>query len=435
MGNGRRGWERDRSRSRPLNIASIIMTTSFSQQTVEAIAAQDPAWLKSQRLAAWKTFDRIPLPSRRDVEWQRFDMRAFDLSKLTFQPESKPAVTESLTALPPEAAGNGVIFCDMATAIQKHGDLLREHLGKAIAPDEPIKFGALHAACWRTGAFLYVPSNVRVKLPLAVTYHLTGHATAGFPHTLVVIEPGAEATLVQKFTGGPGPVANGVPSLHAGGTEVFVREGGRFHYISQQNFSPGVFDFTVKRAHVARDAEIDWVLGMFGASFMRYDIQCAMEGEGGNSFMYGVGVADHNQQFGQFTRQHHKVGNTVSDLMFKNVLRDQAVANYAGTVKVEKNANGTNAYQANRNLVLSNKVRCDTKPILEIESNELRCTHGATVGRLEPSQLFYLQSRGLPEALARNVLIEAFLEPVLARIQVEDVYKEFSNLIHQKVVR
>jgi Fe-S cluster assembly protein SufD len=186
---------------------------------------------------------------------------------------------------------------------------------------------------------------------------------------------------------------------------------------------------------VARDAEIDWVLGMFGASFQRYDVECVMEGEGGNSFMYAVGVLDHNQQFGQFTKQHHKTGNTTSDLMFKNVLRDSAVSNYAGVIKVEKNANGTNAYQANRNLVLSKEVRCDTRPILEIESNQLRCTHGATVGQLEEQQLFYLRSRGLTPELARDVLIEAFLDPVLARIQVESVQKEFAKLVHDKVVR
>jgi Fe-S cluster assembly protein SufD len=177
------------------------------------------------------------------------------------------------------------------------------------------------------------------------------------------------------------------------------------------------------------------VIGMFGASFQRYDIECVMDGEGGTSYMYGVGFAEHKQQFGQFTKQHHRTGNTVSDLLFKNVLRDSAVSNYAGIIKVEKNANGTNAYQSNRNLVLSDKVKCDTKPILEIESNQLRCTHGATVGRLEDSQLFYLRSRGLTEEQAREVLIEAYLEPVLARIKVESVYKEFSSLIHQKVVR
>ncbi|MGD0058695.1 MAG: Fe-S cluster assembly protein SufD [Verrucomicrobiia bacterium] len=410
------------------------MTTGFTQQTVEAVTSGEPDWLKSQRLTAWHTFEKLPLPTKRDIEWQRFDIRALKLDKVSL-PTDEPAIAERLTILPPELSKKGVIFCDMTTAVAKHGDALREYLGKSIAPDEPAKFSALHCALWRNGAFLYVPSNVRIEQPLEVVYEFTGQNTAGFPHTLVVVEPGAEATLVQRFTGGPRVGTNGAPSIHASGTEVFVKEGGHLHYISEQNFSPNVYDFTRKRAHVARDAEIDWVLGMFGASFQRYDVECVMEGEGGNSFMYAVGVLDHNQQFGQFTRQHHKTGNTTSDLMFKNVLRDSAVSNYAGVIKVEKNANGTNAYQANRNLVLSKDVRCDTRPILEIESNQLRCTHGATVGQLEEQQLFYLRSRGLTPELARDVLIEAFLDPVLARIQVESVQKEFAKLVHDKVVR
>jgi Fe-S cluster assembly protein SufD len=410
------------------------MTTGFTQQTLEAIASGEPAWLKSQRLAAWRTFEKLPLPTKRDLQWQRFDIRQLKLDKVTL-PADKPAISERLTTLPAELGRKGVIFCDMATALAKHGDALKDYLGKSIAPDELSKFGALHAALWRNGAFLYVPRDVHIENPLEVVYEFKGQNTAGFPHTLVAIEPGAEATLVQKFIGGPPVGSNGAPSIHASGTEVFVKEGGHLHYISEQNFSPNVYDLTLKRAHVARDAEIDWVLGMFGASFQRYDVECVMEGEGGTSFMYAVGVLDHNQQFGQFTRQHHKTGNTTSDLLFKNVLRDSAVSNYAGVIKVEKNANGTNAYQANRNLVLSKDVRCDTRPILEIESNQLRCTHGATVGQLEEEQIFYLRSRGLTPELARDVLIEAFLDPVLARIQVDSVQKEFASLIHEKVVR
>jgi Fe-S cluster assembly protein SufD len=411
------------------------MTTGFSQRTVEAIAAGEPGWLKTQRLAAWQAYEKLPLPTRRDLDWQRFNLRALNVEKLSAALTEKAAVTETLTGFSPALAKQGVIFCDMATAITKHGDLVKEYLGKNIAPDEPRKFGALHAALWRTGTFLYVPRDVRITGTLEILYRLSGQAAAGFPRTLVVVEPGAEATLVQKFVGGPPPGSNGTASLHASATEVFVKEGGHLHYISYQNFDPNVFDFTLKRARVARDAEIDWVIGQFGGSFQRYDIECVMDGEGGTSSMYGVCFAEHNQQFGQFTKQHHKTGNTVSDLLFKNVLRDSAVANYAGMIKVEKDANGTNAYQANRNLVLSNKVKCDTKPILEIESNELRCTHGATVGRLEEQQMFYLRSRGLRAEQAREVLIEAFLDPVLARIQVDAVQKEFANLIHRKVVR
>ena len=411
------------------------MSTGITQRSIEAITSGEPAWLQQQRRAAWQKFERLPFPTRRDTDWQHFDLRALKFDRLTVPANAPSPVTEKLSSLSPALTGQGVIFCDLATAVTKYPDLVKEHLGQSIRPDEPLKFTTLHAAAWRTGVFLYVPRDVHLKAPLEIIYEFAGQHTAGFPHTLVVIEPGAEATLVQKFVGGPSAGSNGTASLHASGTEVFVKEGGHLHYISQQNFAPHVFDFTLKRAHVARDAEIDWVVGMFGASFQRYDIECVMEGPGGTSYMYGVGFGEHAQQFGQFTKQHHTTGNTVSDLMFKNVLRDAAVSNYAGVIKVEKQANGTNAYQANRNLVLSDKVQCDTRPILEIESNQLRCTHGATVGRPDENQLFYLRSRGLTAEQAREIMIEAFLDPVLARIQVEDVYKEFSSLIHNKVIR
>jgi Fe-S cluster assembly protein SufD len=397
-----------------------MTTTGFNENKLKEIAAGEPSWLQTQRRAAWDTFTALPFPTARDAEWRRFNIRALKFDTLASAP-----VTAKLSPAPA-----GAIFCDLSTAIAKHPDLVKNYLGRSITPGTEQKFGALHATFWQGGVFAYVPRGVKLTVPLEVTYNLTG--TSALPRSLVVVEPGAEATFIQRFIGGP---SNGTPVLNAGGTEVFVEEAGKLHYVSLQNFASGVFDFTVKRAHVARDAEVDWVLGMFGGSFMRYDVDCAMEGPGGNSFMYGVSVGDGQQQFGQFTRQHHKVGNTVSDLLFKNVYRDKSTGVYSGIIRVEKNANGTNAYQANRNLVLNDTVKCDTRPLLEIESNDLRCTHGATVGRLDENQLYYLRSRGLTETQARELLIEGFLEPVLARIKVESVYKEFGDLIHQKVTR
>lgn len=406
--------------------------TTIDASAFQKIASASPSWLKPQREQAWDLFQSLQLPSRRDLEWQPFDLGCLKLDELSMDNE---ALTVSLTPLSKDLADQGVIFCDLAKALQDHPAILEQHLGTSITADESSKFLALHNALWLNGALLYVPRGVRVESALQVEYQLAGAHTAVFPRTLVLIEEQAEATLVQKFTGGPPATSNGTASLHASATEVFVKPGGHLHYVSMQNFEPRVFDVTRKRARVGRDAEIDWVVGMFGASFQRYDIECLMEESGGTSYMYGVGVGDQNQQFGQFTKQHHLTGHTVSDLLFKNVYRDRAVGNYAGTIKVEKNANETNAYQSNRNLVLSDRVRCDTHPILEIESNQLRCSHGATVGRLEPEQLFYLRSRGLDEVAARQMLIEAFTAPVLARIRLDDVRNEFANLIHQKVSR
>jgi Fe-S cluster assembly protein SufD len=392
------------------------MSGYFSEPALADLASGEPVWLRGQRRAAWDRFSSLPYPTPRDDGWRRFNLRALKIENI-----AAAAGSQTLS----DVKNDGVIFCDIATAIGEHPDLVREHLKPHT---QPGKFIALHEAFWQNGVFAYVPGNLKLPEPLEVTYHLTGEAFA--PRSIVIIEPGAEATFIERFAGGNGAIA-----FHAGGTDVFVKDSGKLHYVSLQNFSASVYDFTVKRARVERDAEIDWVFGMFGGAFSRCDADCAMHGPGGRSFLYGVGVGADRQQFGQFTRQHHLTGHTTSDLLFKNVYRDEAIGVYSGIIRVEKNANGTNAYQANRNLVLSDKVKCDTRPLLEIESNDLRCTHGATVGRLDENQIFYLRSRGLTESQSREILTEGFLQPVLARIKVPATRREFAGLIHHKLAR
>jgi Fe-S cluster assembly protein SufD len=409
------------------------MTTALNKDTVDRLAANEPSWLADRRQEAWTLYDRLPFPSRKDFEWQRLDIRPV-LVDLLCAGNGTPVVQASLSSLSSQLATTGFFFTDLATALTQHGEIVRRYLGRAIPATEPAKFAALHNAFWSVGACLYVPRGVRVPEPLEITYRFQGRQVGGFPRTLVIVEPGAEVTLVQRFVGGPdNPAQKDAPSVFASATEVFVEEGAKLHYISLQDLAPQVYDFSVKRAEVARDAEVDWVLGMFGGSFLRYDVQSALNGEGATSYMYGVAIGTGRQQLAQFTRQHHRVGNTTSDLLFKNVLRNRAISSYTGTIKVEKEANGTNAYQSNRNLVLDKAVQCDTRPILEIESNKLRCTHGATVGRLDPQQLYYLRSRGLPESQARDLLIEAFLNPVLDRVRIEGVREEFRQLVRRKL--
>jgi len=365
--------------------------------------------LDSQRALAWKTYQRLPLPSRRHVDWQRLDLRALNLNDIEKRPQS---VRVSFNSVP------GVTVAPLTD---------HPRLGSVIPADEPNKLAALVAAQWREGVLLHVPADHKTDRPVEITYEFCGENATAFPRTLVVLEAGSEATLVQKFIG----MGRGV---HASLTEVVLEETARLHYVSFQHLSDGALDFTIKRAHVERDAKMDWVIGMFGGALTRYDVECVMLGEGGQSFMYGMAVADGGQQVAQFTRQHHRVGHTTSDLLFKNVLRERAATYYTGLIKVEKNANGTNAYQSNRNLALDKTVQCDSRPILEIESHQLRCTHGATVGRLDEDQLYYLQTRGLDEPTARNTLIEAFLDPVLERIRLAPLRAQFAELIHRKAL-
>ena len=188
------------------------MSAGFSQRTVETIASGEPGWLKSQRLSAWQTFEKLPLPTRRDVEWQHFDIRALNLNEVTSTLTNYPPISVKLNDLPSDLVNQGVIFCDLPTAIAKHNDLVQQYLGKSISTEERRKFTALHAACWRTGTFLYVPSNLQVRVPLEIVYEFSGQSTAGFPHTLVVVEAGAETTLVQRFIGGPQGNTNGALS-------------------------------------------------------------------------------------------------------------------------------------------------------------------------------------------------------------------------------
>ncbi|MCX7886817.1 MAG: Fe-S cluster assembly protein SufD [Verrucomicrobiae bacterium] len=363
----------------------------------------------AQRDIAWRTYERLPAPSARDVVWQRFDLRALNQACVENRKES---VRISATA------SDGVVVQPLVD---------QPEIGSVIPPDEPNKLGALVSARWQHGVFVRVPAGRCAAAPVEIAYEFDGDGATALPRTLVVVEQGGEATIFQRFRG------NG-SGFHASLTEIRLEENARLHYVGLQEFGCGVVDFTLKRAHVARGAEIDWVVGMFGGALTCYDVQCVMSGEGGQSFLYGMAVASGQQQIAQFTRQHHRVGHTTSDLLYRNVLRDRAISSYSGIIKVEKNANDTNAYQSNRNLLLDKTVRCDTRPILEIESNRLRCTHGATVGQLDLNQLFYMRTRGLDERTARQMLIEAFLEPVLARIGDGHIRDEFSALVRRKAV-
>ena len=438
---------------------STTTTLTVATYTDEAIAALsrrwgEPDWMRELRLESWRIFQETPRPTLQDEPWRRTDIRHLDLAaiapteaggSLDDLPSDWAALMEdpdvggtllhvnAVTvhqALADELAAQGVIFAPMGQAVREHPDLLRRtFMTQAVVPTDGY-FAALHGALWRGGTFLYVPRNVEVPLPLrAVTWATSGQST--FTHTLVVVEPGGRVTFVDEY----GSQTEEGMTMHNGVVELILHDGAQLDYVNLQDWGRHVYQFTHERALVGRDATLHWVLGGMGSKLTKSFLDATLAGPGATALMSGVYFADDRQHLDFDTQQNHLAPNTTSDLLYKGALRDQARTVWQGMIKVFPGAQKTDGYQANRNLVLNRGARADSIPGLEIEADDVRCTHGSTAGPIDPEQLFYLMSRGLREMEAKQIIVEGFFTPVLERIPLESVRRQLEEAIRAKSVR
>lgn len=432
--------------------------TGFSRAAVEALSAQraEPAWLRERRLQAWETFERLPLPDRnRDEPWRRTDISAIVAALPDLVPFVGPAAGSANQALVERLAGNdpraglvvhvngypihadlvasvaqqGVILTDLATAIRQHPELIERYLmTECILPGDS-KFGALHAALWHGGIFLYVPRGVEVELPLQVIASANQAALGVWTHNLVVLEANSRVTLVESGQSG---------ADHAGGfvdemTELIVRDGAQLRCVQLQEWDQSVNRLSTQRAVLGRDATINWLVVTLGARFSRADVQAFLNGPGASAEMLGLFFAEGRQFFDHHTMQIHNAPNASSDLLYKGTLNDSSRSVFSGLIQVAPNAQKTDSYQLNRNLLLSDKARADSIPNLEIRANDVRCTHGASVGPVDPEHLFYLMARGLSRNEATKLIVNGFFEPVVARIPLDGVRARLWQSIEQKM--
>ena len=237
-----------------------------------------------------------------------------------------------------------------------------------------------------------VPKGVTLEAPL---FSLVGMGRSGrvdMSHTLVVLEEGAEATLVREASGqGAG---DSTPGLHVGALEVFLGQGARLRLVNIQNWDEHTWHFSRERAIVGRDASLQWTVGGLGSRLAKVNQEVALAGQGAKAQVNGVMFTTGRQHLAYFTRQDHIAPHTTSDLLYKAGLKDKSRIVWKGMIRVEKDAQRTDAYQKNDNLVLSHSARADSIPGLEIEANDVRCTHGATAGRVDEEMIFYAQARG-----------------------------------------
>jgi Fe-S cluster assembly protein SufD len=422
-----------------------------------------PAWWLEAKKAAWNQFNALPDPARTDETWRFSNIQTLDLAGFELPEDASqhipnlsdfPHAAEIIfsnrqliarSTLPADLVAKGVIFSPLDEALTQHGDLVRQYFQKLPANLGSEKFVALNTAFTGAGAFLFVPKGVEITEPFVVQHTLSGANKATFPHTIIVLADNAKATLVEFFVSAPASasvsgsqlsalssqlpparhLASGVNDLHAG-------PGAQLTYVGAQNWSRDTLAFQTNSIVAERDAKVLSLNVHLGGRQARHESHSRLLGPGAHSEMLALTVANGAQEFDQRTLQTHVSPNTTSNLLYKNALLDTAKTIFSGLIIVEPDAQKTDAYQKNRNLMLSDEAEAHSLPGLEIQANDVRCSHGSTSSRIEPEQEFYLQSRGINPQAAKEMLVFAFFEEVLNKLENEDLHASLRTLIESK---
>jgi Fe-S cluster assembly protein SufD len=414
-----------------------------------------PAWWLDRKRAAYETFASLPMPKRTDESWRFSSIAALTLANFQVEPGVPAGLSpaspfgpaaltfvnnsfvgsrerEQVVSLPP-----GVLVTTLTDALANHPDLLREHFMAQPQKLGSEKFAALHTAFVADGAFIYIPKDVELATPIVIV-HAAGANTAVFPHTLVIAGENSKATVVDYFvsldsSSQPSPLnaqlSERPQALALGANDLYAAHGANLTYIAAQVWSRATLSFQLNSTVVRRDARVQSLNLHLGARQARHESLSQLQAPGAFSEMLALTVADGTQEFDQRTLQIHQAPNTKSDLLYKNALRDKARTIFSGLIVVDSDAQKTDAYQSNRNLMLSDDAEANSLPGLEIQANDVRCTHGATSSRIDPEQEFYLRSRGISKTAAAELLTFGFFEEVLARLESEPLHDALRSLI------
>jgi FeS assembly protein SufD len=412
----------------------------FTREALEALSASrdEPGWMLQKRYKGWYHYQEMEAPF-----WRRTDIGKLQWEALIPYAPTQASVTD-LDALPPklhealaaygqraglllqrdsapvyldladEVRAQGVIWTDMHTAVREHSELVQKHFMEEAIPVTTDKYTALHAAFWSGGTFLYVPKNVEVALPFISVLWQEMPQLAVFPPTLLITEAGSRVTLVSELLS---MGCDACPdTYHSGVTELYVGAGAQVRFISAQDLGRQVYDLRTQTALLERDSRLEWLTVILGGRVSRSTQHTVLRQPGAEAVVTGLYVPDGKQHIAFDTLQDHVAGACTSDLLYQGALLGRSRSVYEGTIRAWPGAQKTNAYQSNRNLLLSKRARADSLPKLEIEANDLRCTHGATVSQVDEDQVFYLMSRGIPRADAVRLIVEGFFQPSLDRL-------------------
>lgn len=414
-----------------------------------------PAVLKEYRAASWEAVQEIPLPTTKDEDWRRTPLARFDFNtveiangKYSQVPPAIPQqaiLSDAITSGKPlallQASGirfentsllenQGVIFSSLLDAARDHPELVEKVLGKVVSPREGL-FAAAAGAFSHQGIFLYVPKGVVLEEPVFGLAISPGGKTAHFFQTVIYLEEGSEANYLQETLSLPG---SDTPSLAGENLEAVVGPNAKLQITELENYGKDVWSFGHKRAKVERDGRLEWEIGALGAHLSKHFVTLDLTGTGAEGRVSGILFTDGDQHLTYNTMQRHLAPRTTSDLLFKGALKGSSRTVWRGMIYVAEGARFIDGYQANRNLVLDEDSRSDSIPGLEILNNDVRCTHGSTVGKIDQEELFYLLSRGIPRDQAEQLIIQGFFNDIVERFSIPEVGEVFWDRIKNRLL-
>lgn len=437
----------------------VLVAAPWAEKALaHAATTREGAWALDRRKAAAGVLATLSLPKRDDELWRRTDFGTLEQSFGTLDPFHHAPAARNIDDLPaavierlagesgnaalivqrdsgvvleqthPVLTKQGITVCSFDRATREHEAMLAPYFG-SLLHDDYDWYAALGAAVRQGGMFVHVPKGVKAELPVRMFHWIDGAGRLVAPRTVVIVEAGAELTILEEMLS---ETVEGA-SLHAGGVEVFVGDNAKLTFAQMQDWGRNVFHYGNVRAQVGRDAELQWMQVMVGGRMTKANGYYNLNGAGARAYVNGFMFGDARQHFHLHTLQRHLQPNCTSDLLIKCCLKDKARSVYQGLIQVAEGAQKTDAYQANRNLLLSDQARADSIPGLEILANDVRCTHGATLGRIDNEHLYYLMARGLPPVEAQRLIVEAFFEPVIERIPLESVRERLRGEIERKI--
>ena len=431
-------------------------TTGFDEHALSVLPPTAP-FVDKLRKQAFEEFEALPVPSQETEEWRytdledfSFDLRPFadgghaenldqvpkeilaaagevgERAGLQIQRNSQVMVTH----LDPALAERGVWFGDLDRAIAEDPALVEPYLHAQVTTDRS-KFTALHAAFRTAGTLVFVPDGVEIELPLQTMTWIDAEDVAVFPRTLLVVGENAEVTFIDRYGSPPlgRALSDAIVEIHAGPNS-------RVRYVALQEYGEGVTHLAVQRARVGRGASLKTLGVAFGANLARAEVEALLAEDGASSEMLGVYFGDAEQHIDHRSIQDHVGSRTSSDLLYKGAMRDSSNAIYTGTVIIEKGAHHCDAYQTNRNILLSEHARAHSVPNLEILTNDpTRCGHAASVGPVSDDELFYLMSRGIPAEEAERLIVFGFFAEVLDRVDIAEIREGLERAIEEEIAR